>query len=252
MPHLRLRRTLLLATLAGALLTASAPAAIVQVEGLVLRADGGFEPQTLPRHRYAPIDFQGYFDISAKRGNPTPVLKEAVIYFDRDGKLDVTGLPTCAPSKIANASTAQARRVCADALVGTGRLQATITVGGGVRVNAPLSIFNGPPQEGHPTAIFHSRTSVPTTQTYAIVAPIERRSGGFRYRVQITVPPIAEGLGALTGMRVSIGRHYRAGGRLHSYVSARCSDEVLKTRGHFLFESGTIIDGSVEKYCRAT
>lgn len=247
-----MKRVLLLASLAAALLTVSAPAAIVQVEGLILRADGGFQPQSLPRHGYAPINFQGYFDISAKNGGPTPVLQEALIDFDRDGRLDVAGLPTCDPSRIADASTPQARSICADAQVGTGRLQATVALGdGSVRVNAPLTIFNGPRQDGNMTAIFHARTSVPTTQTYAIVVPIERRSGGFRYRVHIVVPPIAEGRGVLTGMSVAIGRHYRAGGRDHSYVSARCSDNVLKTHGHFTFESGTIIDGSVEKYCRA-
>jgi hypothetical protein len=251
MPHARLRRALLLTALAGALLATSAPAALIQVDGLVLRADGGFQPQTLPRHGYAPIDFQGYFDISAKNGSPTPVLQEALIDFDRDGRLDVAGLPTCDPSRIAAASTQQARSICAGAQVGTGRLQATVALGGGsVRVNAPLTIFNGPRQDGNPTAIFHSQTSVPTTQTYAIVVPIERRQGGFRYRVRIVVPPIAEGRGALTGLRVAIGRHYRAGGHDHSYVSARCSDNVLKTHGHFSFQSGTIIDGSVEKYCR--
>ncbi|HET9184532.1 MAG TPA: hypothetical protein VFN82_00195, partial [Solirubrobacterales bacterium] len=92
-------------------------------------------------------------------------------------------------------------------------------------------------------------TLLPFPETYAIVAPIERRRGRYRYRVPIDVPPIAGGLGRLTHLEVQIGRRYRAGGRKRSYVSARCTDNVLETHGHFIFDGGTVIDGDVEKYC---
>jgi hypothetical protein len=242
---------LLLALLALALLGGSASGAVVVVDNLVLHADGGFHPQLLPRHRFAPIDFQGHVDIAARDGGRPSPLRQALIDFDRDGRLNVAGLPGCTPESIAQASTAEARRICRGSIVGTGHIEALISLESGpVAASSPLTVFNGPRLEGRPTAILHARTTVPATQTYAIVIPIEERRGAFRYRIHLDVPPIAGGRGAITHIDVAIGRRYRAGGKRRSYVSARCSDHVLQTHGRFTFEDGTIIDGSVEKYCR--
>ena len=110
--------------------TVAADAALVKVNGIVLHADGGFQPRTLPRHRFAPIDFQGFFDIAAKDGVKPPALEEAVIDFDRDGRLSVGGLPVCPPERIAAATPAAARRACSGAIVGSGRIEAVIELGG--------------------------------------------------------------------------------------------------------------------------
>lgn len=236
--------------LLSALLAGGAGAALVAVNDLVLRADGGFQPHELPRKRYAPIDFQGHFDINAKGGGQPVALQQAVIEFDRDGHLDVTGLPSCRAEQVSAAGTAEARKICAKALVGTGHIEAIVaSETGPVPVSAPLTIFNGPEVEGHPTAILHARTTFPALQTYAIVVPIERRPGPFRYRVTLDVPPLAGGLGSISHVDVDIGRHYKAGGKKRSYVSARCSDGIIDTHGRFTFADGTIIDGSVEKAC---
>jgi hypothetical protein len=242
-----------LAGLAAALLAAGiAAAALVEVNNLVLRADGGFHPQSLPRHRYAPIDFQGHFDISARSGGQPVALRQALVDFDRDGRLSVAGLPTCPPERVAELGTSAARAACKGAIVGTGNIGADVTVGAAtVPTSAPLTIFNGPRLEGNPTVVLHARTTVPATQTYAIVVPIVKRAGQFRYRAIFDVPPIAGGYGAITHVEVRIGRRYRADGQPRSYVAARCADGILRTHGRFTFADGTIIDGSVEKFCHA-
>lgn len=258
MPLARLSKRAWLTLALGAVVAVGALAglasgAVVEVDNLVLRADGGFQPQTLPRHRFAPIEFQGHVAIAAKDGGrPTP-LRQALIDFDHDGRISVAGLPTCAPESIAAASSEEARRICRGAIVGTGKIEALVSLASGpVRAQAPLTIFNGPPLNGRPTVVLHARTTVPATQTYAILVPIERRRGEYRYRARIELPPLAGGLGSLTRIEAKIGRRYRAGGRPRSYVSARCSDNILRTHGRFTFENGIVIDGSVEKYCRAT
>jgi hypothetical protein len=249
---LRLKRPLLLACTLAVLAASGATAAMVQTDGLVLRADGGFRPQSLPRHRYAPIDFHGYAAIAEKGGGRPSPLRQAVIDFDRDGRLSVAGLPTCSPDSVAAAGTAEARRICRGAIVGSGRVEALVALSQGtVPVSAPLTIFNGPRQDGNPTVILHARTTVPSVETYAITVPIERRPGAFRYRATVDLPPLAAGYGSLTRIEVQIGRRYRSGGRERSYVSARCSDNILETHGRFSFENGLVIDGSVEKYCHA-
>ena len=246
----RLKAALALCCAALLLAAAGADAALVEVEGLVLHANGGFQPRTLPRHRFAPIDFQGHVDLRAKGGGEPPALQLAIVDFDRDGRLSAGGLPTCAAERVASASTAEARRLCRGAIVGTGRVEALIDLGiGTVTASSPLTIFNGPPEAGHPTVVIHAQTRVPATQTFAIPVPIERRRGAFRYRATLAVPPIAGGLGAITHIDVDVGRRFRAGGRRRSYVSAHCSDGILDTHGRFSFADGTVIDSSVEEPC---
>jgi hypothetical protein len=253
MPRGRLTRAALLALLPVALLAAGgARAALVIVNDIVLHADGSFQPQKLPRQKFAPIHFQGYFDIHSKSGGKPVPLEEAVIDFDRDGRLSSGGLPVCPPEAVATATTAQARQACPNAIVGSGRVEAIVDVpGGSVPVSAPLTIFNGPPEGGHPTVILHSHTTFPETETLAIRVPIELRRGEFRYRARLQIPPIAEGRGAITRVEVRVGRSFRAGGKQRSYVSAHCSDGILRTHGRFTFSDGTIVDGSVEKACVA-
>jgi hypothetical protein len=253
MPHPRLRRAALLSLIAATALAGTATGALVEVDDIVLRADGGFKPQTLPRRQFAPIDFNGRLDIAAKIGGRPSPLRQALIDFDRDGRLSVAGLPSCAPETIAAASSAEARAICAKALVGTGRIEALVALPAGtIGASSPLSIFNGPRLGDLPTAVLHARLEAAgMSETYAIVVPIEKRRGGFRYRAQLDVPPIAGGAGAITHVDVKIGRRYRAGGKQRSYASARCSDNILQTHGRFSFEDGTIVDGLVEKFCHA-
>jgi hypothetical protein len=245
-----IRSAALLCTLALLLVVTGADGALVRVNGIVLHADGGFHPQSLPRRQFAPIDFHGYFDIAAQGGGQPVALKQVEIDFDRDGRLTTAGLPVCPAERVASAGTAEARRVCGGAIVGDGRVEAAIgLLGGSLRVSSPLTIFNGPPEEGHPTVVLHAQASVLATQTFAVVAPVERRPGPFRYRTTIDVPTIAAGLGAITHVSARIARRFSSGGQRRSYVSAHCSDGILQTKGHFTFADGTVVDGAVEKFC---
>jgi hypothetical protein len=239
------------AVIASLLLAGGAGAALVKVNGLVLRADGGFTPRELPRQAFAPINFEGWADVKAVGGGMPPPLQQVVLHFDRDGRLNTRGLATCSPSQVETASPQRARNVCAKAIVGTGSVEALIALEGRapLPVSSPLTLFNGPRQQGHPTVVFHAQTTVPALQTFAVLIPLERRSG-YSYRATTEIPPIAGGRGSLTRVEVKVGKRFRAGGAERSYVSARCGDGVLETRGRFTFADGTIIDGSVEKPCR--
>lgn len=254
MPHPRLRRA---ALLAGALLLLVAgiarAGAIIESGPVALRLNAEFQPRLLPKHAFAPVEFEGRADIGG-RGAPTPpALERIVVDFDRDGRLSVAGLPTCAPASIVSATVAEARRICRGALVGTGEVEADVSLPTGVvRARSPLSVFNGPPLEGHPTAVIHARTTVPRTQTYAILVPIEKRRGEFRYQATIDIPPLAAGLGALTHIDVEIGRRYGSATNRRSYVSARCSDGIIRSHARFEFAGGFDVEGTgLEKFCRA-
>jgi hypothetical protein len=237
-----------------ALLAVAADAALVKVGDLVLRADGGFRPNELPRKAFAPIDFQGYADLSTRSGGMPPALQQAVIDFDRDGRMSTAGLASCTPDRVANASPEAARQVCAAAIVGTGHVEAMIALAGQPPNTATslLTLFNGPRQGGNATVVAHAQMTNPVLQTFAILIPVERRRGPFRYRATLNVPPIAPGvgIGALTHVDVKVGRRYRAGGQRRSYTAARCRDGILETHGRFTFSDATIIEGTVMKGCQ--
>jgi hypothetical protein len=253
MPH-RLSQALpfLAIVLACAITAAAASAtALVETRELRLELNAAFQPRNLPAHSFAPVQFEGFIDISRPGGGEPPALRQIVLDFDRDGRLDVAGLPTCAPEQIAAASVEEARRVCKGAIVGTGKIEALVALASGpVPTSSPLTLFNGPRLEGHPTVVVHARTTVPTTQTYAFTVPIEKRRGEFRYRATVNIPPLAGGLGAITKINVKVGRRYTAGGVKRSYVAARCSDHILRSHGAFTFANGLVIEGvGLEKYC---
>jgi len=235
-----------------ALIAGGAGAAEVRVGNLVLRADGGFMPRQLPKRRYAPIEFEGHGDLKTTDGSIPPAARRAKLEFDRDGKLTTAGLAICPPGRIAGATPKQARRRCRAAIVGTGHVSAAIKLPGQIRVNGtePLTLFNGPRQGGNPTVVGHTRSTYPKVETYVVVVPIEKRRGTYGYRADINIPEIAGGYGALTHVDAKIGRRFRSGGAKRSYVSARCSDYILQTRGFFSFADGTVISGVVYKTCR--
>lgn len=229
----------------------AANAALVRVGNLVLTADGGFKPSSLPRRAYAPINFDGEANLRAVDGSVPPPLQQLVLDFDRDGRLYTAGLPVCQPSSLEEATTQEARKRCPGAIVGAGH--ASVVIGGEGQqpfvVSSPLTFFNGPRLAGKPTVIMQARITAPGVQNFVITIPIEKRGGRYRYRATIDVPPIAGGRGALSHLDASIGKRYRSGGVERSYVSARCGDGIFRTHGRFSFADGTIIDGSVEKAC---
>ncbi|HEY2052616.1 MAG TPA: hypothetical protein VGH14_01625 [Solirubrobacterales bacterium] len=250
----QLRRSLpfFLAILACAALAGGAfAAAMVETREIRLRLNADFQPLNLPKHTFAPVQFEGYIDVAKPGGGSPPALRQVIMDFDRDGRLDVAGLPTCAPEKIAAVSVEEARSICKSAIVGTGKLEALVSLPSGpVPTGSALTLFNGPRLEGHPTVVVHARINVPATQTYAFVVPIEKRPGEFRYRAVVNLPELAGGLGAITHLSVKIGRRYTAGGVKRSYVAARCSDHILRSHGIFTFANGLVIEGvGLEKYC---
>jgi hypothetical protein len=251
---MRRRRLAIALAAAGALaalLAAAAGGARVRVGTLVLKADGGFAPRTLPKRAYAPIDFEGHADITTTDGSMPPVLQQVRLEFDRDGRLDPVGLPICPPSRIEAASPSRARSLCGGAIVASGHVAAKIAVPGQspVEVRSPLTLFNGPRLDGDPSVVAHAQSSFPAVETYVLDVPIERRSGTYGYRLAFEVPPIAGGYGALTHLDATISRRFHAGGGERSYLSARCSDYILQTRGFFSFADGNVISGSVFKPC---
>jgi hypothetical protein len=248
----QIKRAILLATCVSVLAfsVGGANAALIKVGNLVLKADGGFVPTALPRDSFEPIDFHGHANLINTQGGAPTALEEMRLDFDRDGLLEIQGLPKCTVGKVAHSTVAQARRKCADAIIGTGHVGAIFDLFGvPVEARVRATLFNGPRKNGHPTVVGHTHTVLPTTRTYTAVIPIRPRKGGpYSYSATFDVPKLAAD-GVLTHIDGRIGRRYEFKGKERSYVAARCTTGIIRTHGHFLFADGTIMDGTLEKPC---
>jgi hypothetical protein len=232
---------------------AASHAAVVRYGGLELIAEGDFTPHKLPRDHPAPIELEGRASVRSVGGGPPPRLEQLILDFDRDGRLSTAGLPTCAPASIEGLGVSAARRKCVNAIVGKGKIGATVLVEGRwLRVTGALTLFNGPPAGGLATVVAHAQPLSLPDEIYVVTIPIERTQGDYRYRATVEVPEIFNGAGVLTNVEADIGRRYRSKGRERSYLSALCSDGSLAVHGHLTFETGLMIDGAIEKYCVPT
>ena len=243
-----------IAIAAAALIGAGGAQALhLQIGELVVQAEGGFAPKALPRHRDAPITIHGGGKISTASGALPPVLKTITLLFDRHGSLQTKGLPVCSRGKLRATDTAQARRQCPGAVVGTGSGTAVITFPESrpIRASSPITLFNGPRVHGDATVIAHAYLSVPVPTTYLLQVTIERiHKGLYGYRTVAKIPPIAGGSGIPISGHLRIGRKWTFKGHRHSYLNARCETGRLQAEGQFSFSDGTLLKGTFLRRCK--
>jgi hypothetical protein len=72
---------------------------------------------------------------------------------------------------------------------------------------------------------------------------------GFGARLDVSIPLIAGGQGAITGFHVKIFKTFRYKGKKRSYVSAACLTKKLKARGQFVFRDGESLTPTVAQKC---
>jgi hypothetical protein len=229
-----------------------ATGATVRAGPVVLHAEGSFSPHVLPKRTYAPVALSAEVDVHSTEASEPPVVKEAVLEFDRDGLLSTRGLPVCRRAQIAHVGVAQARRRCAGSIVGTGHLNAVVTVSLlRIKVRAALTLFNGPRRGGTPTVLAHAQPVALIDDVYVVSVPIEPERGSYGYRATIDVPRLLGGAATLTEVDAKLGRRYRFHGAERSYASARCSDGTLGIRGRLTFVGAPAVEGTIEQACTA-
>lgn len=235
------------------MLASSAPAIQLRAGDILITAEGGFAPKTLPRDHDAPVTLHGGGRISTVSGGLPPVLKTITIEFDRHGSIDTEGLPVCRLGQLVATRTKQARQVCGDALVGhgSGKAQVKLPEQASFPVSSPILLFNGPPKNGNPTVIAHAYLTQPVPVTFVIPIVIERiHKGVYGYRTRVAIPRIANGYGIPVSGFLRVGRKWTYHGRRHSYVNARCENGRLQARGEFSFDDGTELSGTFLRPCR--
>jgi hypothetical protein len=238
--------------LLGALaIAAGAAGETVRAGNLIVDVDGAVTPSKLPKNTPAPITLQVKGSIATDDGTHLPALKTLALQFDKHGSIYTKGLPTCSVSQLQSTLTAQAKKVCGPALVGTGKVSAEIAFPEQAPFDAsgPLLIFNGAPKGGKPVLIFHVYAHVPAPTTFVTSGTISPSSGKYGTSTLIAIPTIVGGQGSLTSFEAKIHKTWTYKGQKKSLLVASCPNGTLFAHGDFAFADGTKISGNVVRPC---
>jgi len=236
------------------LLAAVATAAAIRLEtgNLIVTADGGFTPTTLPKKGFAPIKLYGFGKIDTVDGSPPPILETVTIWFDKHGKVETRGLPFCTPQKLKATTVPQARRLCPGAIVGKGFGKAVVIFPEQppIPASTPLTLFNARPKGGDPVVLVHAHLTVPAPTTFVVPIVIQKvKSGRYGFKTVGKIPKIGGGSGIPLYARLRVGREWNYKGKRLSFANAGCPDGRLQAKGQFRFKDGTFLQGSVFKKC---
>lgn len=233
---------------------ATAGASRILAGNLIIDYDFDAAPMRLPSTHDVPIEFGGYGKIRTKDGSTPPPITHATAEFDKFGHLETRGLPKCTKARLVATTSAQARRLCPGAIVGTGFGKAVVNFPeqAPIRAGSPITFFNGPQIGGDPSVIVHAHLDIPAPTTYLIPVRVERISKGvYGFRVEAKIPPIAGGYGSGTSIRFNIDRDWMFKGEELSYVNARCPrSRILQARIEARFRDGSVLFGTVLDRCQ--
>lgn len=188
---------------------------------------------------------------TAPNGVPSPAVR-AVLDFDKNASIFTKGLPTCDPAKVQNTSTEVALRECGRAKIGSGTASALLPVGTQVfPVNQTATIFNGVPKGGKPVVVVHTYGTTPIQTTLVLAGAVSKyNKEGYGPRIDLEVPLLAGGAGALTGIQVKVDKKYTFKGEKRSFISAKCTSGKLKARGVFTFKDGESLTALSTQSCK--
>jgi hypothetical protein len=187
---------------------------------------------------------------TAANGVPSPAVHD-VIDFDQNLSLATKGLPTCAASKLQNTSTEAAEAACGKAKIGSGSATTLLPLSALYTEPTVVTAFNGAPEGGKPTVLLHAYGTSPVQTTLILVGTVSNLGKeGFGPRLDVTVPPIAGGFGAITDFKVKIDKTWTYKGKQMSFVNAKCpKSKKLKYRGAFTYKDGTTIEATHQQAC---
>lgn len=210
--------------------------------------DGGFKPTKLPKKKMVPIVISASGAIATKDGSHPPALKEVEVETDKNGTIDVKGVPTCTAGKLQSRDTKAAEKVCGNAIIGTGTTAVEIAFPEQrpIPVNSKLLVFNGGTSGGKTTLFIHAYITVPTPA--AIVTTVKIKSihkGRYGTLSVATIPKIAGGSGSVKSFSLQVGNKKKV-------LFAKCPDGKLQAHATSKFADGTKVSASIVRTCTGT
>lgn len=214
----------------------------VEAGNLVFTFNGGFKPKTLPKKKMAPITLTASGKVQTKDGSHPPALKEAIVETDKNGTINVKGLPVCKSGQLQSRDTRAAERACKKSLIGSGRttVEVQFPEQRPIDVDSKLLVLNGGKRGGTTTLYIHAYFSAPVTGAIVTTVKIKKvRNGRYGLKSVATIPKIAGGSGSVTNFKLVVGRKFTYKGKKKSFLTAGCPNGIWMAKGEASFVDGT-------------
>jgi hypothetical protein len=239
-------------------LAAAARAEIEQSGTVRVKFDGKLNPNALPRSGSAPFRVAVSAKISSTDGSELPSMRQMSVAINKYGHLETKGLPVCRLDRIQPATTDDALAACRRSLIGEGRFTAEVPKKGGpFPADGKIYAFNGE-LDGRPAILAHVYGVKPAPASFTMAFVIGRSKGTFATTLKADLPPVKAGGGAITGISLSLGKNFSAGGKRRSLFSGRCPapDGVRKAgfklaRTSIAFQGGPTVTSTLSRSCTA-
>lgn len=236
---------------------AAAQGELRQVGEVRINFSGGFSPHSLPRDRPAPLRVHVNGAISTVDGTHPPALRKLVVELNRNGRISTAGLPVCTSARLQSTTTKAAKARCGGAIVGHGRFSADVAFPTPFPAAGAMVAFNGR-HGGHPALLLHLHGTAPVQTTFVLPLTISHRpKGRFGTVLSAQIPTLANGIGSISEIDLTIGRNYTYRGQRRSFISAACATLPGLTigifplaRGSFYFADGKKIVTTLTRNCR--
>jgi hypothetical protein len=215
---------------------------VARVGNLILADNGGIFPSTLPKRRYAPITARIAGEVRTVDGSHPPAVRTVSLDVDKTIGIDGVGLPACKANRIEARTTADAKRACNSAIVGSGRGEVEVAFPEQAPFSAsgPVVIFNGGVHGRTTLVLLHAYVAVPAPTAIVTMATVTRiNRGRFGLHIEAQIPRIAGGAGSVTKFELKVGRKFTYRGKRKSFLVGSCPTGSWVTKGNVLFDDGT-------------
>lgn len=209
--------------------------------------NGGFTPKVLSKKKPTPIGFSISAKMKSLNPNPEeqhlPALKEFLLEGDKHASISVKGIPVCKPGQLQSTTSAQARKVCGPALIGSGKTEVGIKFPDQheIPVKSELLAFNGGFRGGVTTLLIHAYITVPTPAAIVTTVKVKKiHKGAYGLGSVASIPKIAGGSGSVKSFSLKLDK---------GILSATCPNGHLVARGRAVFADGTSLSGGVVRAC---
>jgi hypothetical protein len=212
-----------------------------------LNVGGSFRPNAISKTAPTPIglNFSGRLDGLGQHSDP--VLESLVIETDRDGAIDVRGIPACNPNLQVQAASAKDR--CASATIGRGtaRIEVAYPEEEAKTLKGTLQILNGGMKDGVTTLYARVRTAGPVGLA-ATVKITRLRRGTYGTRAVVTIPKIASGVGSIVAFKAKIPKR-EEGKSSAGLLTLACPDGDADARITAILSGGVEVAEAVDQLC---
>ncbi|HWC49701.1 MAG TPA: hypothetical protein VG448_12535 [Solirubrobacterales bacterium] len=171
---------------------------------------------------------------------------------DKNGAVNVKGLPVCTAGQLQSRDTAAAKKACPKAIIGSGKttVEVALPEQKPILVNSALTVFNGGQSGGTTTFYIHAFFFAPVSGAIVTTVKIKKiHHGRYGLKSVATIPKIANGNGSVKSFDLKIGRTFTYKGKKESVLSARCSDGKLEARASSVFADGTRASAAIIRPC---